>query len=161
MAYIDNKAGFGYDSNSGYGVPGIKNTGTYNVNTAPTVASSNGGMFDGLFGPKDSSANIGEWYKGQFGTDLDLTKLSTTEQLALQTQFKKDTTTDWGMGGYGGIALGVGQLGLGALSYFDQKKTGDKNRALMDQQLANNAAIMNTRKERQNDISSAFGSGKL
>jgi hypothetical protein len=157
MAYIDNKAGFGYSSPTGYGIPGIKGTGTSVIDTKPVTTESKWN----LFGSDEPVVNIGDWYKNQFGTDLDLTKLSTTEQLALQNQFKKDTTTDWGMGGYGGMALGVGQLGLGVMSYLDQKKTADKNRALMDQQLASNRELLETRRNRAKDISAAFGGGKV
>jgi len=54
------------------------------------------------------------------------------------------------MSGVGGLALGVGQLGLGLMSYLDNKKTADKQRALMDQQYANNDyAMRKTRADNQ------------
>ena len=55
--------------------------------------------------------------------------------------------TDWGMKGMGGTMLGVGQLALGALSYFDQKKTQKKQRALMDQQIASNEYSLGQKKK--------------
>jgi len=58
----------------------------------------------------------------------------------------RGSTTDkgpgWGMEGYGGLALGAGQLGLGVLSYLDNEKTAKKNRALVDQQIAANKYVM-------------------
>ena len=46
--------------------------------------------------------------------------------------------TDWGMDGWGGFGLGIGQLGLGLASYLDNKKTADKQRKIMDQQIKQN-----------------------
>ncbi len=65
--------------------------------------------------------------------------------------------TDWGMNGVGGTALGAGQLGLGVMSYLENKKTAGKQRQLMDQQISNNAFVLSTAKKRQGDISAAFG----
>jgi len=53
-----------------------------------------------------------------------------------------DKGPGWGMQGYGGLALGAGQLGLGVLSYLDNEKTAKKNRALVDQQIATNKYVM-------------------
>ena len=57
------------------------------------------------------------------------------------------SSTDWGMKGMGGTMLGVGQLGLGLMSYLDGKKTQKKQRALMDQQLASNKYALNHKKK--------------
>jgi len=57
--------------------------------------------------------------------------------------------------------LGVGQLGLGVLSYLENKKTADKQRGLMDQQAEQNRFLIDQAKQRQKDISGAFGSGGL
>lgn len=65
--------------------------------------------------------------------------------------------TDWSMKGLGGTALGAGQLGLGVLSYLDQSKTADKQRKLMDQQMAQNTFVLNNAKGRQADIAATFG----
>lgn len=48
------------------------------------------------------------------------------------------SSINWGMDGWGGFGLGVGQLGLGIASYLDNKKTADKQRHLMDQQAKQN-----------------------
>jgi len=48
------------------------------------------------------------------------------------------SSINWGMDGWGGFGLSVGQLGLGLASYLDNKKTADKQRHLMDQQAKQN-----------------------
>lgn len=62
---------------------------------------------------------------------------------------------DWGTAG--DIGLGVGQLGLGIMSYLDRSKTADKQRRLLDQQYANNADLISARKAKRTNISQAFG----
>ena len=68
-----------------------------------------------------------------------------------------ETSTDWGMKGLGGTLLGAGQLGLGVMSYLDQSKTADKQRALMDQQMVQNKYVLDTAKGRASDINNTFG----
>ncbi len=48
------------------------------------------------------------------------------------------SSTNWGMDGWGGFGLEVGQLGLGIASYLDNKKTAGKQRNLMDQEAKQN-----------------------
>jgi len=55
--------------------------------------------------------------------------------------------------------LGIGQLGLGVLSYLDQSKTAGKQRELMNQQIDQNKFLIDQAKQRQADISKAFGGG--
>ena len=73
---------------------------------------------------------------------------------------KLDTSVDWGMKGYGGVALGAGQLGLGVLSYMDQSKTADKNRQIMDQQIANNEFALSSARDYKAALAKHFGSNK-
>lgn len=68
-----------------------------------------------------------------------------------------DTGTDWGMKGVGGTALGLGQLGLGVASYFENKKTTGKQRELMDQQLASNQYTLDKNRADSASLSKAFG----
>ena len=63
---------------------------------------------------------------------------------------------DLNLSSFGG-ALGLGQLGLGALSYLDSKKTAKKQRALMDQQLAENEAQRKAREFNKGELYSAYG----
>jgi hypothetical protein len=58
---------------------------------------------------------------------------------------------------YAGAGMGAAQLGLGVLSYFDNKAMNKKNSELIDQQIANNQDIMKTRTERAGDIKKYFG----
>ena len=75
------------------------------------------------------------------------------------------TETDWNAANNAsdrvmlGAGMGLGQLGLGVMSYLGQKEMNKKNLQLADQQIANNSDIMATRKARQADIAKAFGSG--
>lgn len=55
------------------------------------------------------------------------------------------------------IGLGVGQLGLGLASYLDNKKTAEKQRKLLGQQIANNADLISRRKDRSANITKYFG----
>ena len=57
--------------------------------------------------------------------------------------------------------LGIGQLGLGVMSFLDQKKTAKKQRGLMDQQMKQNKFLLNTAKDRQTEIGQQFGGGGL
>ena len=52
---------------------------------------------------------------------------------------------------------GAGQLGLGVMGYLDNKKTASKQRALLGQQIESNRYALDTAKQRQTDISNAFG----
>jgi hypothetical protein len=58
---------------------------------------------------------------------------------------------------YAGAGMGAAQLGLGVLSYLDNKAMNKKNSELIDQQIANNQDIMKTRTERAADIKKYFG----
>jgi len=57
--------------------------------------------------------------------------------------------------------LGIGQLGLGVMSYLDQKGLYDKQKNLMNQQIEQNKFLIDQAKQRQKDIASAFGGGGL
>ena len=57
--------------------------------------------------------------------------------------------TEWGVkewGTAGNLGLGVGQLGLGLASYFENKKTADAQRKLLGQQYASNAEAIADRR---------------
>ena len=77
-------------------------------------------------------------------------------------QYQNPYVDDKGnMTGYGQIqtGLGLGQLGLGVVSYLDNRKTAKKNRELMNQQIASNRAEMaNTAAFRQG-LAKQFGTG--
>lgn len=66
----------------------------------------------------------------------------------------------WGMkewGTAGNIGLGVGQLGLGIVSYFDNKKTADAQRKLLNQQYQNNATEIANKKAYRTALSNMRG----
>ena len=79
----------------------------------------------------------------------------------LQTNPTVDTNkpTDWGMTGMGGVALGAGQLGLGVMSYLENSKTADKQRALMDQQISNNQFALGSAKDFKAALAKNFNQG--
>jgi len=66
-------------------------------------------------------------------------------------------TPEWGMDGYGGVALGVGQLGLGVASYLENQKTSDLQRKLLQQQYDTNKATLADKKQYEQDKLDAFG----
>lgn len=51
---------------------------------------------------------------------------------------KDNSSINFGMDGWGGFGLGAGQLGLGLMSYLDNKKTASAQRNLMNQQAKQN-----------------------
>ncbi len=63
---------------------------------------------------------------------------------------------NWGMQGYGGLALGAGQLGLGVMSYLDNQKTADAQRKILGQQADNNEYIAAKNKRNDAGLKAAF-----
>ena len=59
-----------------------------------------------------------------------------------------------------GGAMGLGQLGLGILSYLDQSKTAKKQRQLMGQQIKQNKWLLDEGQKRASEIGRDFGSNK-
>ena len=68
----------------------------------------------------------------------------------------KEPSTDWGVKGLGGTLLGAGQLGLGILSYLDNKETAEKQRDLMDQQMKANKYNLQKAKDDSAHLKSVF-----
>lgn len=60
------------------------------------------------------------------------------------------------VGKIGNVGLGLGQLGLGVLSYLENKQTADKQRRLLDQQYASNADLIAARKAKRENIRKMF-----
>lgn len=56
-----------------------------------------------------------------------------------------------------GAGLGIGQLGLGVMSYLDNQKTADAQRKLLGQQYANNAEEMRHTKASRTAMSQGLG----
>ncbi len=56
-----------------------------------------------------------------------------------------------------GAGLGIGQLGLGVMSYLDGQKTADAKRKLLGQQYANNAEEMRHTKAARTAMSQGLG----
>ena len=74
------------------------------------------------------------------------------------------SSTDWGMNGMGGVALGAGQLGLGLLGYLDNKKTSGLQRNLLQQQYDTNASELAHTQAARKAVEGGFsnvGSSKL
>jgi hypothetical protein len=104
----------------------------------------------------DSSAKLGDFNTledaNKAGVGLGLTadqfRTAQTDQARLDNQ---QFST------YAGAGMGAAQLGLGVLSYLDNRDMNKKNSELIDQQIANNQDIMNTRTQRAHDIKKYFG----
>ena len=76
---------------------------------------------------------------GAVGMDTNL-KITPDQLEGMYNGGIGSTSTDWGMNGMGGVALGAGQLGLGLLGYLDNKKTAGLQRDLLQQQYNTNAS---------------------
>jgi hypothetical protein len=61
---------------------------------------------------------------------------------------------EWGTAG--NLGLGLGQLGLGVMSYLENQKTANAQRELLTQQYNNNTELMADRKAKNAAINSAF-----
>lgn len=78
-------------------------------------------------------------------------------QINNNPKYKNATTNDYkSWGTAGNLALGVGQLGLGVMSYLDNKKTAKLQRKLLQQQYNNNADLITDRKESNANKKKAF-----
>jgi len=102
-----------------------------------------GGQYTGADGKMYEKELFGDDY--EVGTGVDAKKTG------------DEKGTDWGMDGYGGVALGAGQLGLGVMSYLENQKTADKQRQVMDQQIENNTFALGTAKKKQAAMDRDFG----
>lgn len=60
------------------------------------------------------------------------------------------------VGQIGDVTLGLGQLGLGVMSYFQNKATADKQRQLLGQQYENNVDLIQARKDKRENIRKMF-----
>ena len=115
---------------------------------------------------RDDVSLIGGVYTGDDGKlynkELFGDTLASNQDVANYNKSKTGTTDwgsadSWGMKGLGGTALGLGNLGLGVMSYLDNKKTAEAQRGLMAQQALQNQFVLNTAIGRQADIANAFG----
>jgi hypothetical protein len=118
------------------------------VDSVPTSIDRNsvsylGGQYTGADGKMYEKELFGDDY--EVGTGVDAKKTG------------DEKGTDWGMDGYGGVALGAGQLGLGVMSYLENQKTADKQRQVMDQQIENNTFALGTAKKKQAAMDRDFG----
>lgn len=107
----------------------------------------------GTTGYKDINGNI-------WDSEADMQKANLDSVDSTKLGASGNNGNSWSSGdiaNYGMVGLGVGQLGLGIASYLENSKTANKQRALLDQQIANNKYALDTAKARQSDISSAFG----
>jgi len=110
----------------------------------------------------DSLMGYGPKPVASTGTNLGPTvaNLDAAKNLGIDLNNPNPNTNgmDWGMNGYGGLALGGGQLALGLLSYLDNRKMAGQQRKLMDQQMSNNDYVMSKRRANDAALAKAFGS---
>jgi hypothetical protein len=126
------------------------------------------GIYDAMLGA-GADQNFVTWMQNK---GIDPTNLTSADMKGLET--------DW-LGSTGGIndqswaqqnlglsnmdalrgGLGIANLGLGALSYFDNKKTADKQRKLLEQQAEQNKYVLGQAKQRGKEIAGTFGGGGL
>lgn len=109
------------------------------VEKAELITNPNYSGDSAILGWNNIDSTKRDWFKSQ-GYTADSFNENITGANAAYEQAHKGT--DWGMQGYGGLALGVGQLGLGLASYFDQRGIAKKQKELLGQQIANNRTEM-------------------
>ena len=117
------------------------------LGSSAQTAVNMGGNADYMKWLEDNNYNVGNMTGADFAS---------TEKL-YNDRGIGGPSTDWGMTGMGGVALGVGQLGLGAMSYLENSKTADKQRALMDQQITNNKFALGNAKAYKEAVNKTFG----
>lgn len=132
---------------------GLKKSLTDQINTSVTEKSVFGPTIEksALYNNPDylgNSAVLGwdnmdsdrrDWFKSQ-GYNADSFNKNITGANSAYDQAHKGA--DWGMSGYGGVALGAGNLALGLASYFDNKDIAKKQKELLGQQIDNNREVM-------------------
>ena len=133
----DNEYGLSNNFNSGFG-----SNEPYKVKSSiPTTGS----LYTGAQTSALSDPKFTEWATGQ-GIDLNNRSLldgaiSQYDNTSVSGLGGASKGLDWGIEGVGGTVVGLGQLGLGVMSYLDQKKTNDLSRKSMEQEyMFNNAA---------------------
>jgi hypothetical protein len=119
----------------------INYTGVQGLNTAPVVPPV---KLDGITG-----FNTSPWLQQYLTTGTAATNSMSPEY----ADYLKSQSTQGMIGG----ALGAGQLGLGVMSYLDNKKTANAQRKLLGQQYANNAEEMRHTKAARTAMSQGLG----
>lgn len=110
--------------------------------------------FESYLGNEDFNA----WAQNEYDIGLDgFDALSSDQKNMLADKWDAEQAQGTSFKDGAGIALGAGQLGLGVMGYLDNKKTASKQRALLGQQIESNRYALDTAKQRQTDISNAFG----
>jgi hypothetical protein len=119
--------------------------GTTNAIVQPSAftTGSTGNLYSGLVGGKQMT--LGQEDIARF----DPGKITSAQVDGQLYDSSKGGIGDWGheeWGTAGNLGLGVGQLGLGLASYFENKKTADAQRKLLGQQYASNAEAITDRR---------------
>ena len=105
----------------------------------------------------DSKAGMDDYIKAGDFTGAEDAGFGGGETAFKLQNAQANKSIDWGMTGMSGVALGAGQLGLGVMSYLENSKTADKQRALMDQQIANNKFSLGNAKDFKEAVNKTFG----
>jgi hypothetical protein len=90
-------------------------------------------------------------FKAKYGENWK-TDMSKTDLVAADKQWNAEqlaNKTDWA--GWAGVGIGAANLGLGIVSYLDNKKTAKKQRKILQQQYDNNVTEMKYRDQRRSD----------
>jgi hypothetical protein len=97
---------------------------------------------------------------GAIGMDTNL-KITPDQLQGMYNGGIGSTSTDWGLNGMGGTALGIGQLGLGLLGYLDNKKTSKLQRNLLQQQYDTNASELAHTQAARKAVEQGIGSPNM
>jgi hypothetical protein len=131
------------------------------VNTGSSMDLNSLNMYGGVKVPSYIDLN--------YGNVVDPSKMTITDKVNFgggnpininDLNVDKQTPTNWGMDGWGGVGLGLGQLGLGIMNYLEMEKTAKLDRQLKNQQIANNDYTMQKRKDNSAHLKSIMSYGQ-
>jgi len=122
----------------------INYTGVQGLNAAPVVPSA---KLEGIAG-----FNVSPDVQQYFTTGA----AGATATNSMSPEYAKYLESQ-GTQGMIGAGLGIGQLGLGVMSYLDNQKTADAQRKLLGQQYDNNAEEMRHTKAARTAMSQGLG----
>ena len=150
---------FGRTSNPGYYQAYTANNPTFEADYGKYLTSN-----DGLVPPTLNAADMSTEFAASTGLNAPVNTGAADYQAhmdALDNKTQTGNETGWGMDGYGGVALGVGQLGLGIASFIDNQKTAEAQRDLLKQQISTNASELKHTQDARNALSAGLGQVNL
>jgi hypothetical protein len=140
------KQDYDYNANSA-------STGPVTYNTNLTPEENNYRLTQSSYDVSDGMSPMAGMGSAGLGTPSSLDNYNNAQANNLNALASDRNIQMWG-----GLGMGTAQLGLGVMNYLDSSKNNAMNRKVMQQQIDTNNQLMADRKQRNADITSAFGS---